>query len=300
MLRFPYMFALSLIGWAIGLSMALGCSSCLKKKRNFPTKKQTAEKPITKQTPVLIKEPPSLSPAKTTQKAEPHQLHWSYQGSLGPQRWGDLNDKYATCKMGKKQSPIDLKWARPTKSRKLNIYYKPSIQPQVISNGYTIQVNVDPGNILKVDNKTYELEQIHFHSQSEHTISGEHYPMEMHLVHKSKEGHLAVIARMLIVGSKPDSTITQIWSYLPSPKKKFHEMEALGYTIDLSALIPKTMTYYNYEGSLTTPPCTQGVDWNVFNTPLEISSEQLNIFRALYSNNHRPIQPLNERKLTNY
>ena len=296
MVQVPRISFLSLILLCTGLAFTTGCGSKAKKKGLPP------EKQITKQTPVQIKEPtpPPAQAGPAPQKskeAKPHHPRWSYEGVLGPQMWGDLDASYALCKTGDMQSPIDLKWSKPTKGRSIAPSYKTS-RLRIIDNGHTVQVNADPGSSISINGEVYQLLQVHFHSQSEHTFSGKHYPMEMHFVHKSKSGKLAVVGRMLMVGSKSDPTIAKIWANLP--KSKSMEMEAAGHSIDFMALVPKKLTYYNYAGSLTTPPCSQGVDWNVLNTPLEISKDQLTAFRALYANNFRPVQPLNGRKPINY
>ncbi|MCB0366430.1 MAG: carbonic anhydrase family protein [Bdellovibrionaceae bacterium] len=301
----------SLVALSGTLLLVTGCSSS-SKSQGLPEEKQ-----ITKQEPVPMEEqkdaeaqPPAANagPGDHHEEMHPdeksHMEHhatahprWGYEGVLGPQMWGDLAAEYSTCKAGDMQSPIDLKWSKPSQGRPLQFNYKPS-RLKIIDNGHTIQINADQGSQLVVNGETFDLIQVHFHAQSEHTLSGKHFPMEMHFVHKSASGKLAVVGRMLKVGDKANPVIEKIWANLP--KQKTMEMEAAGHAIDFSAMLPKSLTYYNYAGSLTTPPCTQGVDWNVLNTPLEISKDQLAAFRALYSNNFRPVQSLNGRKAINY
>ncbi len=223
-----------------------------------------------------------------------HASGWSYDGLTGPDHWGELKPDYALCKDGKKQSPVDLKWSKPRKGGTIKLNYK-SADGKVVDNGHTVQVNVAPGNKAMIRGQEYELAQFHFHSSSEHTLSGNVMPMEVHFVHKNKKGGLAVIGAFLIAGdSNPE--IDKIWNHVPQAKNE----EASAGEINLKALLPKKQTYYQYTGSLTTPPCTEGVNWNVMNTPITLSKEQILAFRALYSINNRPVQPLNGRKVSNY
>lgn len=220
--------------------------------------------------------------------------HWSYDGSTGPEHWGELNPENSLCKSGKAQSPVDLKWSKPRKGGAIKLMYK-SGPAKVVDNGHTVQVNVEPGNKAMIRGNTYELVQFHFHSSSEHTLSGNVMPMEVHFVHKDQKGDTAVIGAFLIAGND-NPEIDKIWNHVPQAKNE--EVDAG--TIDLAALLPSKKTYYHYTGSLTTPPCTEGVSWNVMNTPVTLSKEQILSFRALYSINNRPIQPLNGRKVINY
>lgn len=221
--------------------------------------------------------------------------HWSYEGETGPEHWADLKSDYLECREGHSQSPVDLVFKRPQQNRPLGIHYSKT-SAHIVDNGHTIQINFDEGNSVVINGKTYHLLQAHFHSPSEHTISGNRLPMEVHLVHKSGDGKLAVLGAILIEGvSHP--VVEQIWQNIPIQKEVEKNLE---FQVNPADLIPRTRTYYHYMGSLTTPPCSEGVNWNVFNTPVTVSKEQIISFRQLYPNNSRPVQSLNERKTTNY
>ncbi|MBK7842286.1 MAG: carbonic anhydrase family protein [Bdellovibrionales bacterium] len=289
--------------WCI-LSWSLaGCSTPNKESSNMPEEKKMKANPSSTQTngPLTNTEEPSKpNPSEKDshpQGAESKQAHWSYNGLTGPQLWGDLDPAFQLCKTGDNQSPIDLKWTKPQEKRPIEIKYQAS-QLRIIDNGHTIQVNADPGSLIRINGTDYELLQLHFHSESEHTLSGKRYPMEVHFVHRAKDGQHAVLGRMITIGKKSDPFIEKILSHLP--KEKNQELIVSGQTVDFSLGLPKEKTYYNYSGSLTTPPCTEGVDWNFLNTPLTISKDQLSTFRSIYANNARPIQQKNNRKPANY
>jgi carbonic anhydrase len=222
--------------------------------------------------------------------------HWSYHGEGGPEHWGKVDPKYSLCSDGKHQSPIDLRWSKPTTSGKILFHYKDS-KVSVIDNGHTIQIGFEEGNKVSIRGKSYDLVQLHFHSASEHTLSGNSFPLEMHLVHKDKDGKLAVLGVFIKEGEK-NQLIDQIWSKIP--KEKHAESHASDFSLDPSHFLPTAHTYYTYDGSLTTPPCSEGVNWNVFNTPVEFSKEQIETFKKFYTKNNRPLQRLNGRRLANY
>ena len=224
-----------------------------------------------------------------------HYGRWSYSGEEGPQHWADLDPAYRLCREGKAQSPIDLKWSKP-RAGLLNFHYVAS-PLTVIDTGHTVQVNFKPGSTVLVRGKRYNLLQVHFHSTSEHTISSRGYPVEAHFVHERGVGERAVIAVMFKVG-RTNEAIERIWSRIP--KEKYKEAIYEAETINPMDLIPRVHTRYYYLGSMTVPPCTEGVTWNVLNTPLEMSREQIEAFRALYDGNNRPVQPLNGRRVLNH
>jgi carbonic anhydrase len=242
----------------------------------------------------------SLPVPETQAETEAHEAEirpiWGYSGVIGPDMWSKLDPSFNLCKTGKRQSPIDLRWSKPKKGGDIEFNYKSS-RPTLIDNGHTLEVRFPAGSIVNVRGKTYELVQMHFHSGSEHNLSGNSLPMEAHFVHKNEKGELAVIGVIVIEGHA-NALIQQLWEHWP--QKKGQEVDIAGLEFNPESLIPHVHTYYAYDGSLTVPPCTEGVSWNVFNTPLEISKEQLLAFREHYSVNNRPIQPLNGRKVTNY
>ena len=224
------------------------------------------------------------------QEAKPAH-EWTYNGDEGPQHWGDVKPDYATCKLGRLQSPIDIRDAKKAPLPPIHFDYKPS-PLKIIDNGHSIQVNYAPGSFISIGEKRYELRQFHFHHPSEERIAGNQYDMVIHLVHADSEGHLAVIA-VLFKNGNADPTIRTLWQNLPAQKDK--EETVPGVNINAGSLLPQSLDYYTFEGSLTTPPCSEGVTWFVLRNPRGISPEQVNTFAKLYPNNARPTQPLNGR-----
>lgn len=222
-------------------------------------------------------------------------LTWDYTGDKGPEHWGQLKAEYGLCANGKTQSPVDLKYKKPHSGRPLVFDYHPS-HLKVFNSGNTIQLNFDAGSFLTIGKRKYELKRAVFHTSSEHTIAGNHLPMEMELIHKSVDGHIAIVSVIMIEGAA-HPLIERAWQNIPP---NFGAEKITDIVIDPIELLPKTHTYYNYTGSLTAPPCTEGVDWNVLNTPVTISKEQILAFRKLYPHNNRPIQKLGDRKTVNY
>jgi len=224
-----------------------------------------------------------------------HSSHWSYAGESGPGHWSKLNADFHACSDGHQQSPVDLKWTKAKGSRILDFHYN-AAPVTVVDNGHTIQVNIAPGSYAVIDGKRYELAQFHFHALSEHTFSGKHFPLEAHFVHKDKNGKLAVVGVMFQSG-KHNEELSKIFSHIPKTPETEKKIDI---AFNPAVLMPKTKTHYQYSGSLTTPPCSEGVNWTVLNSPMEISSEQIGVFNNYYSSNYRPIQTLHERKPANF
>jgi carbonic anhydrase len=218
--------------------------------------------------------------------------HWSYSGDTGPERWGDLSPDYVACSQGKQQSPVDIGQVPPSKLPVIHFKYRPSALA-VVNNGHTIQVNYPAGSSIVLDGKTYELVQFHFHHLSETTFNGQHTPLEAHLVHKSKGGNLAVVAVLFEEGSA-NPAIKTVWSHMP---KEEGENKPAGVEVSASQLLPASHTYYTFPGSLTTPPCTEGLTWFVLAHKMTASKEQIEAFAALYPKNYRPVQSLNGRTI---
>ena len=214
-----------------------------------------------------------------------HAAHWSYEGEGGPASWGAMKPEFAKCASGTRQSPIDIREGIKVQLDPVPFDYKPSAF-RVIDNGHTVQVNVAPGNSIEVMGRRYELVQFHFHRPSEERIDGRQFDMVVHLVHKDPEGRLAVVAVLLERGSA-QPVVQKIWNNLPLEKGE--EVPARD-TLDLGALLPSERSYFTYMGSLTTPPCSEGVLWMVMKQPVTISPEQIGIFARLYPMNARPIQ----------
>jgi carbonic anhydrase len=234
-----------------------------------------------------------LVPIGTTFSAEG--AHWSYSGHTGPAQWGSMEEEYKTCATGKLQSPIDIRddRAKRTELPAIRVDYKPSAL-KIIDNGHTVQINYDAGSFIEIGDKRYELAQFHFHKPSEEKLNGKSYPMVAHLVHKAPGGNLAVIAVLLSTGSA-NSLIQTLWDNLP--KKEESEMVADRAKINVVDLLPRDQSYYTFAGSLTTPPCSEGVTWFVLKHPTSVSTDEVARFSKLYPMNARPVQPLNGREV---
>lgn len=228
--------------------------------------------------------------------AKPHakaHAHWAYEGESGPEHWGDLQEDFAACKTGANQSPVDL--AGPGKPFDGQLKFSYSESPlKIINNGHTIQVNYAPGSLLMIGDKRYNLAQFHFHTPSEHKASGNPYDMEVHLVHRSDAGELAVVGVFMKKGQNNEK-LGSFWGFLPMTIGK--EMELKSLKVNAADLLPKQQAFFHYPGSLTTPPCSEGVQWFVMKTPIEVSAEQVEKFRKIVHNNARPVQPRGERVL---
>ena len=222
--------------------------------------------------------------------AEQHPAHWDYQGAGGPEQWAHMSPEFATCARGTRQNPIDIRDGIKVELDAVQFDYKPSAF-KVLDNGHTVQVNVAPGNAIEVMGQRYELVQFHFHRPSEERINGKPFDMVAHLVHKSEQSRLAVVAVLLEKGSA-QPVVQSVWNNLPL--EKGDEIAARA-PIDLNQLLPRERGYYTYMGSLTTPPCSEGVLWMVMKQPVTISDEQIGIFARLYPMNARPVQAASGR-----
>ena len=229
----------------------------------------------------------ACSPAPT---ASPTPVHWSYEGEEGPAHWGELSPDFALCASGKKQSPVDLAEATQQDLPNIVFHYQPS-KINIINNGHTIQVNYDPGSFIELDGARYDLQQFHFHAPSEHSIAGEQAEAELHLVHKNANGDLAVVG-VLINAGQANSAIQPVWDNLPEQAGPVQSLDA---QVNAGDLLPAIQTTYRYDGSLTTPPCSEGVKWLVMTQGITLSQEQLATFTNLFEGNNRPIQALNGR-----
>ncbi|MBL8627922.1 MAG: carbonic anhydrase family protein [Myxococcales bacterium] len=218
--------------------------------------------------------------------------HWAYTGAEGPSHWGELDEQYAACGDGHEQSPIDiLPKRRAAQDESVFFVYKPT-PGKVTDNGHTLQVDLQPGSYAVVDGARYELVQFHFHTPSEHTIAGEPYAMEVHLVHKNKAGKLAVVG-VLFADGAPSAALAPVWKQLP----KAGGSGALKKPFDPSALLPSETGAYRYAGSLTTPPCSEGVKWIVLRRTGTDAEKRIAAFRARFGANARPTQSMGEREL---
>ena len=223
-------------------------------------------------------------------EASVHAAQWDYQGDGGPQAWAQLKPDFATCGNGKRQSPIDIRDGIKVQLDSVQFDYRPSAF-RVIDNGHTVQVNVGAGNFIEVAGRRFELLQFHFHRPSEERINGRLFDMVVHLVHKDIDARLAVVAVLLDRGSA-QPLVQAVWNNLPLEKG---EEVAARLPLDLNELLPTDRSYYTYMGSLTTPPCSEGVLWMVMKNPVPVSAEQIAIFARLYPMNARPIQSASGR-----
>ena len=223
---------------------------------------------------------------------KPHSADWGYTGELGPAHWADRSPDYVLARTGKHQSPIDIAHAVNKQLAPIVFDYHPA-QIDLVYDGHTIKEIEERGSFVEIEDNRFELKQFHFHSPSEHTVDGKHFEMEMHLVHKNAEGHVAVVG-LLIKQGRENAAFETIWDYLPTPENRERKVEA---TVDASALLPQDRAYYRYQGSFTTPPCTEGVLWVVLKTPVELSAAQIEAFRKVIHGNNRPVQALNGREV---
>ncbi len=219
-----------------------------------------------------------------------HGSHWSYEGRGGPQAWGQLKPEFSTCANGQRQSPIDIRDGLALELEPVQFAYQSS-RFGVIDTGHTVQVNPAPGNSIDINGRRYELLQFHFHRPSEERINGRQFDMVVHLVHKDAEGRLAVVAVLLERGAA-QPLLQTVWNNLPLERG---EEVAARATLDLNELLPAQRGYYTYMGSLTTPPCSEGVLWVVLQQPVQVSGTQIDIFSRLYPMNARPIQQASGR-----
>ncbi len=221
------------------------------------------------------------------------EVHWGYTGAAGPEKWGDLKPEFAACKTGKRQSPIDIKGAVAADLEPITFEYKPA-PLRIIDNGHTIQVNYPAGSSISVGRTLYDLVQFHFHRPSEEKVNGKASDMVVHLVHRDKDGNLGVVGVLLQKG-RENGVLKALWSNLPREKEKEVTIDKV--TVDPAGLLPADRSYYTFPGSLTTPPCSEGVTWFLLKTPTQVSAAQIDRFAKLYKLNARPVQPLNDRTL---
>jgi carbonic anhydrase len=220
-------------------------------------------------------------------------VHWSYEGDDGPEHWGDLSPDYNFCREGSNQSPVDLVADLHVELPELVFQYHGTALREV-HDGHTIRVDIEPGSYLEIPelNVRSELKQAHFHSPSEHTVNGKYFAMEFHMVHIHHDGHITVVGLMIQEGEETP-LLTKLWSFMP---EKEGERTEAPLTVFQSGVMPPTRNYFSYNGSLTTPPCSEGVRWVVLRDPLTASAEQIERFKARVGlSTNRPVQPRHSR-----
>lgn len=219
--------------------------------------------------------------------------HWSYNGPAGPQTWGGLKPEFSLCGNGQRQSPIDIRGGLAVDLEPVAFSYQAS-RFAVIDNGHTVQANVAPGNFIDLGGKRYELVQFHFHRPSEERIDGRQFEMSVHLVHKDEQGKLAVVAVLMDKGQQAQPAVQKVWNNLPLEKG---EENAARVALDIAELLPTDRRYFTYMGSLTTPPCSEGVQWVVMRQPVVMTAEQIDLFARIYPMNARPVQQAGGRRI---
>jgi len=223
---------------------------------------------------------------------------WGYAGDVSPEKWGDLKPEFFMCKEGKNQSPIDIATRGVLQAQGLEpiAFHYDTHAKTAVNNGHAIKVDVGEGSYIEVDGKRFNLKQFHFHSPSENTIDGEHFPLEAHFVHQSDDGELAVVAVMYRKGNE-NVILKKICSTIFTDPHKVHPCKLKA--DDINALLPQNRHYYRFSGSLTTPPCSEGVRWFVMQDAKEVSPAQIDKFVnvMMKGRNNRPVQPLNARKV---
>jgi carbonic anhydrase len=230
---------------------------------------------------------------------------WSYEGETAPERWGTLDPKFVMCRIGKNQSPIDIDGLIEARLETLKLNYSAGAADirnhghvaatgaaEILNNGHTVQVNYAPGSTIIVDGRSFELQQFHFHSPSEHRIHGKSFPLEAHLVHADKAGNLAVVAILFAYGA-PNPFLSKLWDKMPPTKGDTSKLAA---RLNVVQLLRANKDYYRFNGSLTTPPCTEGVRWLVMKSVATVSESQVEQFaKAVGHPNNRPLQAVNAR-----
>ena len=217
--------------------------------------------------------------------------HWGYTGHGSPEKWAELSPKNKMCGIGQNQSPINVTTSLDANLKVIKPNYITS-SSSVINNGHTIQVNIDSGSNLNIDGIDFELKQFHFHTPSENHINGKSFPLEGHFVHLDKDGNIDVLALMFEEG-KDNIELAKVWSKMPLEADKTNKLKLKSIA---SALLPENKDYYRFNGSLTTPPCKEGVRWLVLKTPRTISKAQVDKFLSIMKHhNNRPIQSTKAR-----
>lgn len=224
--------------------------------------------------------------------AAEQQPHWSYKGKEGPEHWAQLDPGYETCALGHAQSPIDISQATRASLPRIVFNYQAG-SAEVVNNGHTVQVNLSNAGGIEIDGKPYRLVQFHFHTPSEEHIAGKGFPMVAHFVHQTTDGRLAVVAVLFKEGEK-NQALESVFNAMPD---KPGDKVGLAGSFAPQTVLPQQQGYYAFAGSLTTPPCSENVQWRVLKQPVELSHEQLAQFQHLYAKNARPIQALNGREV---
>jgi carbonic anhydrase len=217
---------------------------------------------------------------------------WGYQGEIGPEHWGKLSPAFRLCGEGLEQSPVDITETQPRRLPRLAFQYR-SGSVHMVNDGLVIRLLYEPGSYVRVGSHRYELEHVDFHTPGEHTKNGFAPDMEIHLVHRDGAGNYAIVAIPVVAGRRHNSLLSRIWQHLPARPGQEYEDAYIG--IKPVFLLPSKKDYYAYQGSLSNPPCSEGVSWFVMRHAIEVPAEYVERFRQVLGQNNRPTQPLNGR-----
>lgn len=288
-------------GKPMALTPADIARAAVRKEKAAAAKKTASPKPMT------LRKPAAAKPAKSTKSNEPakkvamssharkkaHVPHWGYHGAGGPAHWGDLKSTFKTCSAGHRQSPINLEATEAAHLIPLSIHYK--VSPlDLVNNGHTVQANYSKGSYITLGTERYDLLQFHFHTPSEHRVADRSFPMEIHFVHRNKRGQLAVLG-VLVAPGDYNLAAREIWDRLPT---RAHTKSAKSRSlINARDLLPGDTRHFRYSGSLTTPPCSENVNWLVLQTPVKFSEGQIAKLHRIIGMNARPAQARNSRYL---
>ncbi len=250
--------------------------------------------------PAAHASPPRAAPPRRVARASPQArehagaspLHWAYDGAAGPQAWGTLKPEFAQCASGQRQSPIDIRDGLAVDLEPVHFNYQPG-HFSVLDNGRTVQVDPAPGSSIEVGGRRYQLVQFDFHRPSEERIDGRRFEMSLHLVHRDEEGRLAVVT-LLVAKGAAQPVVQQVWNNLPLEPGEAQPAQEM---LDPAKLLPTDRSYYTYMGSLTAPPCSEGVRWIVLRQPVTLSPAQIELFARIYPMNARPLQSADGRRI---
>jgi carbonic anhydrase len=238
--------------------------------------------------------PPRAQPAPAERRPGDG-TEWGYAGPGGPEHWAGLSADYKVCATGNQESPIDLRGAIPAKLGDLLIEWRP-LPLRVTNTGHSVQVDAPPGSRLSMGGRAYELLQFHLHHPSEHLLDGRRFPMEIHFVHRGPGGDALGVVGVFVEHGAHNEALEAVLANMPAEAGASREAPA-GAVVQPHRLLPAGREFLRYEGSLTTPPCSENVDWAVLTQPIQASPAQVSAFERLYANNARPLQPLNRRFL---
>jgi carbonic anhydrase len=223
-------------------------------------------------------------------RAESH-AHWTYEGHHGPSAWGKLEQSFRACSDPTEQSPIDLRDAVKADLAPLAIDWHPQVF-KVVNNGHTIQANAEANGGVTIGGNRFTLAQFHFHTPSEHALNGQRAEMEAHFVNADDKGGVLVVGVFMKAGASHPP-----FAHLMASAPKEEGSAVLNSPVDPSAFLPADPTRFRYEGSLTTPPCSEIVDWNIYAAPIEVAQSDIDAFKSIFPMNARPLQNLGRRFL---